>query len=298
MRIEATKSGRPALWEEGGGMTSSGSATLIADTDGGPASAQFVPRGGSLACGKHALIPVKAGMFVIFAGHGHGAASIRIERIEAINPGERAGTFDATTRVVGEYQQGGWVRPLPADMPLLALAAARAKSKSYSYHDRSVWWAVLPDQAREEKVRYAQEDNNRRIADRAAKAAREIEERAAENAALEAEREAARLQYESEAPARARAELARWLGEYSTPGDVEHVLGAASAADIGRLAAAQREIGYHDEVGEWCRQVDRALGGTGDCRWTAHPAGDVAGTLSRHLAKRAVAWRKANPSAW
>jgi len=56
IKIEKTKKGYPALWEQGGGYTNTGEAQIIASSTGGPKKPVYIRRAGSLANGQHALI--------------------------------------------------------------------------------------------------------------------------------------------------------------------------------------------------------------------------------------------------
>lgn len=79
--IVVTKGGWPALWERGGALSRRGSATIIAEPDGAKPRPVLVKTRGHLACGQHALVGLRAGMYVISAGRS-GAVSIkRIKRV-------------------------------------------------------------------------------------------------------------------------------------------------------------------------------------------------------------------------
>ena len=79
--IVVTKGGWPALWERGGATTRRGSAVVITEPDGAKPRPVLVKTRGHLACGQHALVGLRAGMYVISAGRS-GAVSIkRIKRV-------------------------------------------------------------------------------------------------------------------------------------------------------------------------------------------------------------------------
>ena len=79
--IAITKGGWPALWERGGAFSRRGSAVIIAESDGSKPRPILVRTRGHLACGQHALVGLRAGMYVIHAGRS-GAVSIkRIKRV-------------------------------------------------------------------------------------------------------------------------------------------------------------------------------------------------------------------------
>lgn len=275
MQLATTKSGRPALWENGGGSTSTGHAVLVCDTDGGPAPAQYIPRGGPLAGGEHALCPVSPGMIVVSARHWRDV-SIHVQQIETIVPGAQAGTFEATTRELGRFEEGAWTLPLPADVPLLALAAARAKTKSYDYHCRSVYWAFGPGGVREDVIAAARADNERRVAERAARAAASAE-------ADRADREADRLRAQKELAAQeARNALIRPFLAYGGGWAAAEVLWN-SATEVERETLTRHASDPRAEA--WGLAVATALGDcTARAPWGRAP-GDAAMTLARHVAK-------------
>lgn len=64
---ETTKTGKPAVWEAGGGFTKTGWATVWCGPSGEPLRPLFVRRKGERACQEHALLPVREGMFKISA---------------------------------------------------------------------------------------------------------------------------------------------------------------------------------------------------------------------------------------
>lgn len=66
--IVITKGGWPALWERGGALSRRGSATIVAEADGSKPRPILVKTRGHLACGQHALVGLRAGMYVIRAG--------------------------------------------------------------------------------------------------------------------------------------------------------------------------------------------------------------------------------------
>jgi len=59
IEVALTKSGLFAAWESGGGMTNTGTATIIANQDGSPKKPVFVRTGGHLSNSDHALFIVR-----------------------------------------------------------------------------------------------------------------------------------------------------------------------------------------------------------------------------------------------
>lgn len=66
-KIERSKTGIPALWEEGGAYTNTGCASLITNRYGDPKKALYIKQHGNLACYQHALIPIQVGDLVVSA---------------------------------------------------------------------------------------------------------------------------------------------------------------------------------------------------------------------------------------
>ncbi len=190
MQIETTKRGFPAMWESGGGMTSGGSATLVAGPNGEKRRPVYVPRGGHLACGNHALIGVGKGFLIVTASVRRGEReSAKISRILSTSvkdvDGER---FEATAEVevLNTFSHGEWDKPLDPKHDPVVEAAFR---KACDYHCRSAYW--IDSSPRQEpsgdELRRRAADANRQEAERKkmrdAKAEREAREKAeAENA--------------------------------------------------------------------------------------------------------------------
>ena len=126
--LSRTTSGRPAVWESGGGSTSTGRAVIWTEPDGTRPLAIYVPRGGQLANGSHALIPAKAGMFSVLVVND----TVRIIKI-----GRPERTTDDQWRalVVEEWNmvEGEWDSPPPECLTEAVLAA---QDKRNCYHCR------------------------------------------------------------------------------------------------------------------------------------------------------------------
>ena len=92
-KIEISKRGIPCMWEKGGSGSNIGRATIITNKSGEPKRPLHIRKKGELSCGEHALIPVEAGDFVIFAGHQRDETMIKIQKIENVSvvPGEVPG---------------------------------------------------------------------------------------------------------------------------------------------------------------------------------------------------------------
>lgn len=126
-KIERTKKGLPAMWEAGGGMTNTGHATIIANSDGSPKKPVYIRRKGVLSCDNHALFIVSVGDLVIETGHHRLDFETSVYRIEAID-GE-----EAQLRLLYDFSKGEWdVEPPPAIMK----AVEAAEKKATIYHCR------------------------------------------------------------------------------------------------------------------------------------------------------------------
>lgn len=79
--IVVTRGGWPALWECGGALSRRGSATVITESDGSKPRPILVRNRGHLACGRHALVGLRAGMYIINAGRSGAVEIKRIKRI-------------------------------------------------------------------------------------------------------------------------------------------------------------------------------------------------------------------------
>jgi len=139
--VQFTKSGRPALWECGGGWSNTGSATIVCAPDGAPMRPYYVRTRGSLACSEHALLPADKGVVVVQASHHRRDFGIDVYRIveqAQQAPGETQAVV-ATERLAS-FSENEWDRPDVADRYKAAIEAARAKA--VSYHCRSPYYAL------------------------------------------------------------------------------------------------------------------------------------------------------------
>ena len=126
--IIRSKRGLPCLWEAGGGYTNTGDAVIIGDPDGKPKKAIYIRRSGSLACGNHALIPVKVGDIIVEASHHRGDFTIYVSRIVKIRKDE------ADMEVLHEFSRGEW-DSVPPDGILKMVQAAQEKATDYHCRD-------------------------------------------------------------------------------------------------------------------------------------------------------------------
>ncbi len=90
-RVEYSRTGLPCMWESGGGATKTGGAKIICSANGLPKKAIYIPRGGHLSNGGHALIPVAVGDVIIFHFYDRKGGETEILKIKKI-VGEKAYT--------------------------------------------------------------------------------------------------------------------------------------------------------------------------------------------------------------
>lgn len=187
--ISTTKRGFPAMWESGGGMTSGGSATIIAGRNGEACRPVFMPRGGHLACGEHALICVHEGYYIVHTRVSHGERfSATIQRIVTTSvkdiDGEKWEAF-AEVEEINTFSRGEWNISLDEKFVKVVEAGFR---KASSYHCRSAYFVDMSEKKndisetekkrREEEIRRQDEERSRLRqlkADREAKAKAEAE---------------------------------------------------------------------------------------------------------------------------
>jgi len=135
IELTLTKKGLPALWEEGGGATNTGSATIIAGLNGERLTPVYVRRSGSLSCGQHALFIVRTGCRVIMASHWRQDFTIKVYRITSIDLENKTAQLEQ----LHEFSRGEWDKDPSPD---LEDAIEAAKDKATCYHCRSPHYAA------------------------------------------------------------------------------------------------------------------------------------------------------------
>lgn len=231
IKIDTTKRGFAAMWESGGGMTSGGSATIITGRNGEPRRPIYMPRGGHLACGNHALIGVDKGFYIVTASVRRGERdSACIKQIVATAVKDVNGEkFEATAEVevVNTFTRGEWDKPLDEKFAPAVEAAFR---KSGSYHCRSAYYIDSS-----EKPAASEGDLKRK--------AEEMKRQDEERAKLR--------QAKADADARAKAEA-----EATSKAAKEAGLGGRLEAVNARLATLGREVVELGEVSfKWSWQT-------------------------------------------
>lgn len=136
INVEFTKRGYPALWEQGGGASNTGSATIIAGLNGEKLTPVYINGRGHLSCGSHALFIVKEGYHVISVNHHRGDYEIEIYKITSINKEEKT----ANIELLYEYSRGEWDKEYPE---FLESALEAATDKASCYHCREVHYVVV-----------------------------------------------------------------------------------------------------------------------------------------------------------
>jgi hypothetical protein len=191
--IDTTKRGFAAMWESGGGLTSGGSATIITGKNGEARRPVYMPRGGHLSCGDHALITVHEGFYIVHAGVSRGTrSSASISRIISVSVKDINGEkWEAKAEVeeVNTFSRGEWDKPLDEKFAPAVEAAFR---KAGSYHCRSAYYidnSAKPEVSEADMKKRAEEarkQDEERAALRKAKADREAQAKAEAEAASRA----------------------------------------------------------------------------------------------------------------
>jgi len=136
MYIEKTKSGLPALWECGGGMTNSGHSQIIAGFDGRKKTPIYIRTKGPRALENHALFIIENSDIVITVDRVRDDYSIWVKKIIEIDVEKNEAT------VVNEYHyyNGEWDHE-PIELYKAAIDAAVEKSNCY--HCRGPHYAIF-----------------------------------------------------------------------------------------------------------------------------------------------------------
>ena len=118
--IAISKTGTPCLWECGGGYTNTGMARIIANVNGKAKAPICVRTHGDLACGNHALIPVRIGDTIVEVERHWDRVKIDVWRIVEIDG----------ARAIAET----------CLEPIAQAAIEAAVAKSYEYHCRAAYY--------------------------------------------------------------------------------------------------------------------------------------------------------------
>ena len=136
--VVKTKKDYPALWEEGGGMSNTGHARIIADREGCRKKPVYIRTGGHLALGEHALFIIEEGDIVIDVRRHHDDYDITIKQIRKIrNDGEK---LVAEMEILATFSEYEWDNDEIAKRYHDAINVAKEKSRCY--HCRSPHYAT------------------------------------------------------------------------------------------------------------------------------------------------------------
>lgn len=146
-KLDTTTSGYAAFWEEGGSCRKSGFASITAGPNGERKHAFFKRTSGSLSNGKHVLLPIRPGDYIITQDHGLGNEIQIIYKVERIF--KDGDTWYADVKVITHYGNGQWVDPLPS---FLEEASQAAYDKAHCYHNRGEIGYSLPPKSFKKRV--------------------------------------------------------------------------------------------------------------------------------------------------
>lgn len=115
------------LVEEGGGMTHTGSSTVVCGLSGKALRPYYVPRGGHLSCGTHAFFSVPNAVITVEADRQDDNVVIKEHRIVC---------DDNVARIKGKKIWTGALNELPKIFSHFQKAAEAAIQKANCYHCR------------------------------------------------------------------------------------------------------------------------------------------------------------------
>jgi hypothetical protein len=136
--VKTKGTGKPAMWESGGGFTNTGSVRIIAGPAGEKKRALFGGRGPACAC--HALVPISVDDVVIELYRHWDEFKIQIWRVKSLQ--DRGEHFLASVELIYEFDKGEWVPQEPQESFKSAIKAAIDKSRDY--HCRVAYYCEPP----------------------------------------------------------------------------------------------------------------------------------------------------------
>lgn len=143
VRVDITKKGYPAVWENGGGLSNTGHSFCIAKADGTKKNALFVRTGGHLACSDHALFIVNKNDYICKVWRHRGDYEVTVYKVLDEKPVGNKNYHDdkfLPVQVCHEWSNGEW--DVDPDMSLESFIQA-AKDKTCDYHCRSMYWGNI-----------------------------------------------------------------------------------------------------------------------------------------------------------
>lgn len=126
---EETKTGLPALWEQGGATHNQGHSVIICNSDGSPKYPIYIRTNGHLCNGEHALFVVSSGDAVITTARQRQDFITCIQIIAAIKIID--GSLWAHLDMMAEYSRGEWSSSIFPAHFANAVEAAHAKAEAY-----------------------------------------------------------------------------------------------------------------------------------------------------------------------
>ena len=134
--ISLTKSGLPAAWECGGGLSSRGSAQVICGPQGQKKKTLTT---GHRCNENHALFVLHEGDFIIDCAHWRNNVSVNVYMVTGfdLNP-ERPLAYTVCTN---SFADGCWDVEPSKELDEVVQAGV---NKARSYHCRTVFWALPP----------------------------------------------------------------------------------------------------------------------------------------------------------
>ena len=135
LKVERTKKGLPALWENGGAYSNTGHATIIGNSNGDKKNVLFTRHFGQLACGDHGLFIMNEGDLVCKCSQWRGDITINLYRLGKDCSDEGMEIVEQWT-----YSEGEWDKDLPDTINKEIVQ--RAIQKSYNYHCRSLYYGI------------------------------------------------------------------------------------------------------------------------------------------------------------
>ena len=126
-QVTRGRSGLPVIREQGGGMSNTGSATIVCSAMGERVQPLFVPQGYSNS--EHALFIAKVGMILISASHDRQSEEATAYQITAIGTDDDRDAL--VSKVIADYENGDGTFP-----DQLQEAKKAALDKSFCYHCR------------------------------------------------------------------------------------------------------------------------------------------------------------------
>lgn len=139
IKLECTKSGRPAKFESGGAIsTGVGHATIVCGPHGEKMLPTYIKKTGQRANSEHALFVVFPGVLIIEAERDEDILNISVFKIKDIT--EKEGKFEARVVKILECAGGEWDKEHLRER--FADAIEAVKRKASCYHCREIHFGL------------------------------------------------------------------------------------------------------------------------------------------------------------